>query len=381
MSNNNIRGGGGYEYRMPATSTNTDGLDPNRPGWTARDNGITWDPGAADLVQGRTRIDPTTGSLIGPDSLIPHQLGLQYQAEHDRRIFDYRQRLMADAQRYGEGALGMMQSFRPGGGAAIEAGQYNTLAQIQLNRAQLTQPMDLLGDYRRHEQAIARQKANRQAERTLAIQGTIAAASIAAAPFTGGLSLLALGGAAGLGQRQQAPQQPGGGQQPQAAPTAPGSLPATPGVMGASGGGGAAAAASEGQAGPAGGATSMGLYSGAEGGGAGGGMKRVAQAQGAGFGGPGGASQQGAGGFGAASGGPGMGAGRGGMGAGTGVGPSVGSDGVFTTQAYAAAAAAQVDPILDALVMSQAADQVDDDPFYSSYSFAVNARLAERMMA
>lgn len=372
--NNNIRGGGGYEELGPSRN-NYNQQDPNRPGWTARDSGITWDPGAADLVQGRTRIDPTTGSLIGPDSLIPHQLGLQYQAEHDRRIFDYRQRLMADAQRYGEGALGLMQSFRPGGGAAIEAGQYNTLAQIQLNRAQLTQPMDLLGDYRRHEQAIARQKANRQAERSLAIQGTIAAASIAAAPFTGGLSLLALGGAAGMAQQQQ--RVPGGGQQTQhsAPPTAPGTMPAQPGVMGTPGGGGAAmgpASAGGGQA-PAGGAAQMGLEGGGGSGGppgaSSGGMKRVAGSPGGG--GPG--SPQGA----SAGGGAGFAGGGGGMG----IGAGVGADGVFTPQAYAMAAAGQQDPILDAMLMSQTADQVDDDPFYGNYSYAVNSRLAARMAA
>ncbi len=57
----------------------------------------------------------------------------------------------------------------------------------------------------------------------------------------------------------------------------------------------------------------------------------------------------------------------------------VGSDGVFTPQAYAMAGAAQPDPVLEAVMMAQTADQVDDDPFYSSYSYAVNSRLAARM--
>lgn len=345
--------------------------DPNGPAWQARDNGITWNPGAAETVAARTTIDPTTGAIVGPDSLIPHQLGLQYQAEHDRRVWDYRQRLMQDASSYGRGALGLMQSFRPGGGATIEAGQYNTLAQIQLNRAQLTQPMDLLGDYRRHEQAVARQKANRMAERQMAVQIGVALAGIATAGIAGAAAAPML--AAGIGAAGNiaaASMRPGG----QAADPAlaspnqtPGGAPSAPGIMqagqapqqsapgqapGVPGGAPGQAAQTPGMSAQAVQAAPQGAPGGA------GGQKQV---QGA----PGSQGQQ------QGAGGPGMGA------AGGGGGPGV--DGVFTPTAYASFGAAQQNPVQRAVLTAQLADALDDDPFYDSFSFAVNARFAQRM--
>lgn len=369
---------------MTSFSSAPSSRGPAAPGqvWEARDNGITWQPGAAQTVQGRTSIDPNTGSLVGPDSLIPHQLGLQYQAEHDRRIFDYRQRLMQDANSYGRGALGLMQSFRPGGGATIEAGQYNTLAQIQLNRAQLTQPMDLLGDYRRHEGAVARQKANRAAERQMAVQIGVALAGVAATALTAGAAapiaaagINALGSAYAANQNRQAADsmqqtqqligQQGGNQMGMA----PAGLGPPPNEIGAGDGapgqapsqGGAlygppiqagAQGAGQGQAVQAPGMAPQGGQQGA------GGPKKVAGAPGAGQQGPG-------------AGGP--------MGAMGGGGP--GADGVFTPTAYATYGAIQQNPVQSAVLSMQVADAVDNDPFYDSFSFAVNARFARRMRA
>lgn len=347
--------------------------DPNGQPWTARDNGITWNPGAAQTVQGRTSIDPNTGALVGPDSLIPHQLGLQYQAEHDRRVWDYRQRLMRDANSYGQGALGLMQSFRPGGGATLEAGQYNNLAQIQLNRAQLTTPMDLLGDYRRHTQAVAQQKANRAAERQMAVQVGVAIAGLGAAAITGGATLPAAIGA--IGNVAAASMTPGGqanvdaNQGPQAIPgqgqpmpgilqpggdqSAPGQAPGQAGGMAP---GQAPAVGTQGTSGQQ--AVQPGTQPG---------RKRVAGPPGGG--GPGGPGGQG---------GPqAAGAGGGGLNFGGGGGP--GADGVFTPTAYATFGASQQNPVQRAILSSQLAQQLDDDPFYDSFSFAVNARFAQRM--
>jgi hypothetical protein len=357
------------------------GQNPDGTVWQARDNGITWNPGAAEVVAGRTSIDPNTGSLVGPDSLIPHQLGLQYQAEHDRRIFDYRQRLMRDANSYGRGALGLMQSFRPGGGATLEAGQYNTLAQIQLNRAQLTTPMDLLGDYRRHENAVARQKANRAAERQMAVQIGVALAGVAATAATGGAAapLLAAGiGAAGnayagyqnaqaananagaadtMAQTQQLIGQQGGNQMG----AAPGQAPQQQG-----GGAPGQAAAPFPQIGPAAEPQAMG----------GGQAVQAPGAQGAQGG------QQPGQGMKRVGGQPGQGGGSGaGMGAAGAMGGGPGADGVFTPTAYASYGALQQNPIQRAMLTSQLADALDDDPFYDSFTFAVNARFAQRMQS
>lgn len=345
------------------------------PVWEARDNGITWLPGAAQTVQNRTTIDPTTGQLVGPDSLIPGNLGLQYQAEHDRRVWDYRQRLMQDATNYGRGALGLMQSFRPGGGATIEAGQYNTLAQIQLNRAQMTQPMDLLGDYRRHEQAVARQKANRQAATQQAIQIGVALAGIAATAMTGGAAaaiMPALGAAAGAAG--------GGGAAPAAGGTASGAGAGGAGPMTGAAAAAASGAAASGQAAQQSaqqGQALSGMAAPSQGAPPQQGNKQVAPAalgQGYGQGQP----QQPAGGpqggRGAQIQGQGGQATAGGAG-----GPTPGADGVFTPQSYAAAGQASGNPVQRAVLTQQFADLVDNDPFYDAFSYAVNARFAQRM--
>lgn len=350
------------------------GQNPDGTVWQARDNGITWNPGAAEVVAGRTSIDPNTGSLVGPDSLIPHQLGLQYQAEHDRRIFDYRQRLMRDANSYGRGALGLMQSFRPGGGATLEAGQYNTLAQIQLNRAQLTTPMDLLGDYRRHENAVARQKANRAAERQMAVQIGVALAGVAAAGLTAGAAApIAAATIGAVGNVAAANMTPGG---PEVYAANQGPMP-TPGqaqpLPGVQQQGQSAPGQSPGQ--PGGGAPGQAAQAGAA---VPGQQPRAVQPQGMGAQG----GQQPGQGMKRVGGQPGQGGGSGaGMGAAGAMGGGPGADGVFTPTAYASYGALQQNPIQRAMLTSQLADALDDDPFYDSFTFAVNARFAQRMQS
>lgn len=353
------------------------GQNPDGTVWQARDNGITWNPGAAEVVAGRTSIDPNTGSLVGPDSLIPHQLGLQYQAEHDRRIFDYRQRLMRDANSYGRGALGLMQSFRPGGGATLEAGQYNTLAQIQLNRAQLTTPMDLLGDYRRHENAVARQKANRAAERQMAVQIGVALAGVAATVATGGAAAPLL--AAGIGAAGNAYAGYQNARAAEASAGAADTMAQTQQLIGQQGGNQMGAAPGQAPQQQGGGAPGQAPQPGAMGAPAGGGgQQQAVQPQGMGAQGPqaGGQPQK------KVAGQPGQVGGAGaGMGSAGAMGGGPGADGVFTPTAYASYGALQQNPIQRAMLTSQLADALDDDPFYDSFTFAVNARFAQRMQS
>lgn len=63
------------------------------------------------------------------------------------------------------------------------------------------------------------------------------------------------------------------------------------------------------------------------------------------------------------------------------MGGGPGADGVFTPTAYASYGALQQNPIQRAMLTSQLADALDDDPFYDSFTFAVNARFAQRMQS
>lgn len=117
-------------------------------------------------------IDPVTGRYVGPSALPSADNALDFQAQHDRAIWDRQQRymdqaqgLLTDATRFQQGALGLLQSYRPGGSAALEAGIYDRVAggiQAQaggaFQRAQMTQPLDLMGRYReqREDEAIRR---------------------------------------------------------------------------------------------------------------------------------------------------------------------------------------------------------------------------------
>lgn len=347
-----------------------------------RANGWTWNEGASELFGQRNSWDPTTGMLVGPDPLPPHPIAMQYQAEHDRRVWQYRQNLMRSALGYGQGALGLLQSYRAGGSSAIEAGQYNTLANIQLNRAQMTQPLDLMGDYRREQDHKARAAANRQAERQLAVQGAAAIASIAGAFFTGGATLAmmpgiinGMAGAAGgagaqypQGQQRTQPVQPSANGPDYGKPAGPqnnvgpqGPTQPMPGPQAPSGGG--QVMQSTLQPGGMGGAPQGAPQ---PGGGAGGAQSPQGSGMGEQAGGPAGAS-------GAAGSGLGMGPGAGG----------VGSDGNFSPVAWAARAAATegYDPLHNLAMSRILASEIENDPVWASLSTGVDRRLADRIMA
>lgn len=346
--------------------------------------GYTWGPDAANRFLAENPIDPTTGLPTGPGQygLIPHEIALQYQAAHNTKIWELRQRMMRGGLAYGRGALNLQQSFRQGGGAAIEAGTYQGLMGGKFQQAAMTEPLDLLGDYRREQESQARMKSNRAAERQLAVQtiGTIGA--IAAGFATGGagfalLPALTAGmNAYGAHQNRQAveasaragydngqtprgpsgpggynPQMPPGMSGPPMPPSGGaqgGPLPGTPGgpIGAPPPGGPQGLGASQSQLAPdqpQGGASSPG-----------------GQDQPVG-------SQQGQAG------------GAGGVGMGS---PAVGADGNFTPVAYAMNGAATAQhPIQNALMMKQVADSVESDPFYPAFHAAVNARFAEMMVA
>ena len=335
---------------------------------TPQDSGWTWNPGAGQQFSQNNQINPNTGMFYpGQEGgLVPANVALQYQALSDQGIWRSRQAMMRSGINYARGALGLLQSFRPGGGATIESGQYNQLAGLEFNRAQMTQPLDLLGDYRRHETAVARQQANRAQERQLAVQIAATAAGLA----FGGVG--ALGSAAGMastfmqqgaGSYNQsadtASQQHGQqvaqmGQNPMQGPQQP---PSTfgPGLPQSGGGGGQAGGTFQAQSSAPGQQGAQPAQGGQQG-------QPGAQGQGAG-----GKSIQGQ---------PGQ---AGGQAMGM---PTVGSNGDFSPLAYAATGVGGLAHPIQQMALTRAtAQMVEDDPFYATFSAAVNARWQQRLSA
>lgn len=329
------------------------------------------------------------GGITGPQARVPWNIAMDVQAAHDRGVWNARNRLGASALNFGQGALGNLQSFRPGGGAAEAAGVYQQLAGIQLNRASMLQPLDLLGDLRRHEAHQAR-KATKKAGTIQAITGLVAAGANALAGNPAGV-------AAGVQQAGQGFAATQGGGPTGTAP--PGQRPgfgAAPGVLG---GGGADPRAYGQQGQQANPLMSMG------GGGPGGGFMQpgFADAMRAGLGGggqgsPGGGMTPGsnaASGPGPSSGGSqqerqGGGAqGPGGAGAGGGAGgmamggpPPVGVNGDFSPVAFAASAsqggmANPLQPLMETKFRSLVANMLDDDPAWN----AIDAAIARQAYA
>tara|TARA_R110002126_G_scaffold291760_1_gene457026 strand:- start:14683 stop:15786 length:1104 start_codon:yes stop_codon:yes gene_type:complete len=161
-----------------------------------------WRSGAAENWSQNHQVNAETGELEGDYPLPPHEVARGYQAMHDRAVWNYRRRLMdqgrsqiADGTNFSKGALGLLQSYRSGGGAALEAGVYNQVASgkraegsASFQQAQMTQPLDLLSDLRRHEGVVAQRKADRANERQMVatIIGGVLGGNISTQPASGG---------------------------------------------------------------------------------------------------------------------------------------------------------------------------------------------------
>lgn len=177
----------------------SDYYDFNAPGWI---------PEQQEQWVRDHPINQETGLVEGPYPLVPAQYARGYQAISDRAIWQQRQRMMGQGIQYAQGALGLLQSYRPGGAAAMEAGQYNVLAGLQFDRAANTQPIDLLSDLRRHEAASYASSANRAQERNLGVQIGAALINAVASYYAPGASTfitpLVQSAAGALMQRPQA---------------------------------------------------------------------------------------------------------------------------------------------------------------------------------
>lgn len=375
----------GVDYNAVNEYNKTQGS--NIPGGQyEKPGGQGWLPGGPEQWARDHRVDPNTGELIGPSGLVPSTYGRRVQAEHDRAVWRRRQQLMQDGVNYQKGALNLLQSYRPGGGAALESGVYTQLGQMQFQRAQMTQPMDFLSDLRRHEGAQAASRANRASERQVAVQLGAAVAQVAtayfapaAAPYINpALAALSAGYSAsqGANRYQQQPaysgnlSAPQGGQAPsqqvnsELLPTnAPGSSggqsPFTPGQQQPSSNPvqGSAARLTDEQAGPN---TPSPLGDG----------QGLAASGGTGNGGmsPGQGDQQG----------PGANAGM--------VGIPAGSNGDFSHTAFAASSAASWSGNPQAQVLSMemnnfTADVYENDPFFQTLPLALELRWRSRMQS
>lgn len=145
------------------------------------------------------------GFPVGP---MPRgDFALDWQYEANRRSEGRRQALWGDAQNTMRQGLDLMQSYRPGGSAALASGMYGQKAGLYANQAQDTEAPDLLMGYRDWQQAKAdadRKQAERFA-RTTAVGSAVAAVAgtIMGGPAVGaalGYGVNALGGAVAPGQ-------------------------------------------------------------------------------------------------------------------------------------------------------------------------------------
>ena len=180
-------------------------------------------------------IDPSTGLLSGPLAQPPAELAPELQAQSDRAMLRLRQQRMQEATDMQRGALGLMQSYRPGGGAALEAGVYDrTAASLRAEAAAYTPP-DLLFPYREAKASEARSDAKKQANLELLVNAGAGLAQTATSAFADSLGGLGVpGGTVPIGELPVGegvmpagapPAQPGPGQ-----PAQPGTeAPAQPG--------------------------------------------------------------------------------------------------------------------------------------------------------
>jgi hypothetical protein len=198
-------------------------------------------------------IDPSTGKLSGPPGLVPAGSAMQAQAMHEQGVWNQQQRLLGEAAQWGQGALGLYESFRPGGGSEGAARSYTDLAQISLQRASMTQPMDLTADWIRDQEWRARRRAKKGG--LIGMVTNLASAGASLIPGVGPALAMGIQGAGQYAQQQQggqpqqmqqpAMQQPAQQpQQPQAMPqgygqpmgTQPGMLGQEPGAQPGGGG-------------------------------------------------------------------------------------------------------------------------------------------------
>ena len=142
-------------------------------------------------------IDPNTGAIQGPSALPPPEIAAEIQARQDRQMLLLQQRKLADATDMERGALGLMQSFRPGGGAALEANMFGRVAGSMRAETAAFQPLDLLYELRSEETEKARRAAAKASKQSGFAQIIGAAATVVGTIYGGPAGGAAAGAAVG----------------------------------------------------------------------------------------------------------------------------------------------------------------------------------------
>jgi hypothetical protein len=178
------------------------------------------EPPAAGLRDLGYGIDPRTGLQYGPSAMVGADFAPELQAQADRANLLLRQQHLADATRMQMGALGLLQSYRPGGGAALEAGVYDRAAESLRQEAAGFTPPDLMFPYREAKASEARSDAKKQATRELVTNAVLGVAGAASSFF---------GGGGGMGAQLE--EEPGTSQRPTPGQPAPGQPAGAPGAL------------------------------------------------------------------------------------------------------------------------------------------------------
>jgi hypothetical protein len=142
--------------------------------------------------------DPRTGAMQGPNTLPGADIAADVQAKQDQVMREMQIRKLQDATRMEMGALGLMQSYRPGGGAALEANVYGRAAGSLRAETAAMQPLDLMYNARKEDADPARRAANRASRRGM-FGNIIGGIATVAGAIIGGPGGAAAGAAIGKG--------------------------------------------------------------------------------------------------------------------------------------------------------------------------------------
>lgn len=134
---------------------------------------------------------------------------LDWQYEADRRTERRKQALWGDAQNVMRQGTDLMQTYRPGGSAALASGLYQSRGAMYGNQAMNTESPDLLMRYREEKQKEAddeRRAAEKSAQKQAMVMGLVQAGATVAGAYLGGVGGAAA--AAAVPRPEPQPQDP-----------------------------------------------------------------------------------------------------------------------------------------------------------------------------
>lgn len=164
------------------------GLDPGANGTDTPDPNLEFrDP---DQMQW----DPITGMPIGMRGPPSHEVALKYQYRAQELTRRRQQALWGDAQNVMMGARNLLQSYRPGGSAALASGVFGQQAGLYASQAQSLEEPDLMAGARQNAEIQAAREAKRARNLQIGLGIVQAGATLGASAIAAGA-----GGAASFG--------------------------------------------------------------------------------------------------------------------------------------------------------------------------------------